>query len=487
MKAKTLTTRTLSQRLKDLDGIVARAMKQWGTPGLSVGVVHGEEVVLCRGYGYRDVQKRLPFTERTVSVIGSCTKSMTAACLGILVDQGKLAWDKPVKQYVPWFELADPEIGRRVTPRDLVSHRSGLPGHDRMWYGSDLPRRELVRRMRYLPLSHDLRTTFQYNNLAYAAAAVLIERIADMTWEEFMSEHLLGPLGMETRYFPVDRMQQAPEYAEPYQVREGRAVRVPHYDLPQIGPAGPTAFSALDVCRWLSLNLGVGRFDGRQVVVGDSIKACHRPTIWVPGVIGYPSVCHQTYGMGWMITEFSGHHYLNHGGGISGFSSFMSLLPNEKYGAVVMCNAAGSPALGVINSSIHDRLLGLERIDRVRQAVEDQKKAARAASARAPAAPAARPRGGRRPSHPIHEYAGRYEHPGYGKLTIETMGKSLRATHHRDHGPLEHQHFEVFAWKEATGRNAMLNFHGDAKGRVTAVGASMEPAVGEIVFQRVEG
>ncbi|MCC7146172.1 MAG: serine hydrolase [Phycisphaeraceae bacterium] len=479
--AKTTKTRNLAGKLKDIDRIVAKAMKVWSVPGLAIGVVHDQEIVLTKGYGYRDLEKKLPFTGRTVSVIGSCTKAMTATCLGILVDQGKIAWDKPVRQYLPWFALSDAFAGERVTPRDLVSHRTGLPGHDRMWYGSDLSRRKLIERLKYLPLSCDVRTNFQYNNIAYAAAAMLIEEVSGLTWEDFMRQYLLGPLGMDTRCFTVDRMQQAAEYAQPYHVRQGKPVRVPHYELPQIGPAGPTAFCAVDMCQWLKLNLGVGKFGEQQIVSEDGIKFCQRPTMWVGGVIGYPPVCHVNYGMGWFITDFRGRHYINHGGGISGFSSFVSLLPNEKFGAVVLCNAAGSPALGVTNSSIHDRLLGLEPMDRIQQVFDDQKNIEQRAKANPPAAPPAR-KMGTRPTHALEDYAGEYFHPGYGSIAIKKEGRGLTAKFHRDRGVLKHYHYDVFDWVEESGRNARLSFQMDRDGRIVSLGAPFEPALAEIVF-----
>lgn len=482
--AKRKRVQGLLGKLKDIDAIVARGMKQWSVPGLAVGVVHGDEIVMTRGYGYRDLEKKLPFTDRTVSVIGSCTKAMTSTCLNILADRGKISIDKPVRQYMPWFTLADPLVSERVTARDLVCHRTGLPGHDRMWYGNDLPRRTLVERMRHLPLSRDFRTSFQYNNIAYAAAAMLIEEVSGLTWEDFMRQNLLGRLGMDTCFFTVDRMQQAQEFAEPYHVRAGKPVRVPHYALPQIGPAGPTAFCAVDMCQWIILNLNLGSFRGEQVVSADGIKFCHRPNIWVEGVIGYPKVCHTTYGMGWMLTDFRGHHYINHGGGISGFSAFVSMLPNEKFGVVVLCNAAGSPILGAVNSSINDRLLGLDPIDRVQQVLDDQRKAAEEAK-RHPAPKPDQPVKGTKPSHALAAYVGEYHHPGYGGISVKKDGRGLAASFHADKGPLKHYHYDVFDWAEVTGRSARLTFQTDRTGKVAAFTVPFEPSLPDIVFTRV--
>jgi len=131
--------------LRGLDDFVARVIKEWQVPGLALGVIQDGKPVLLKGYGYRDVEKRLPVTPRTLMAIGSNTKSFTVVLMGMLADSGKLEWDKPVRTYLPDFQLYDDFATREMTPRDLVTHRSGLPRHDGLWYGRSFNREELYR------------------------------------------------------------------------------------------------------------------------------------------------------------------------------------------------------------------------------------------------------------------------------------------------------------------------------------------------------
>ncbi len=119
-------------------------LKTFQVPGVAVAVVVGDEVVLSKGYGLRDVEKKLPMAAETQMPIASVTKQFTVAALGTLVRQGKLDWDKPVREYLPDFRLHNEYATSHATPRDLVTHRIGLPRHDFIWYGTDAqPRADL--------------------------------------------------------------------------------------------------------------------------------------------------------------------------------------------------------------------------------------------------------------------------------------------------------------------------------------------------------
>ena len=138
--------------LEGFDEIVAKGLAALKVPGAAIAIVKDKEVILAKGYGFRDVEGKLPVTADTLMAIGSSTKAFTAFTLGTLVDQGKVEWDKPVRNYIPWFRLYDAQAGERLTPRDLVTHRSGLPRHDLVWYNNTTASREdLVRALAFLP------------------------------------------------------------------------------------------------------------------------------------------------------------------------------------------------------------------------------------------------------------------------------------------------------------------------------------------------
>ena len=161
-----------------------------------------KEVIYAKGFGYRDVEKQSPVTTDTLFAIGSSTKAFTTFVLGTLVDQEKIEWDKPVREYIPWFKMYDPSVTERLSVRDLVTHRSGLPRHDPAWYNNYSASREsLVRKLPYLEPSADLRVKWQYNNLMFLTAGYLTEVMTGKTWEDAVRERILNPLDMKRTNF----------------------------------------------------------------------------------------------------------------------------------------------------------------------------------------------------------------------------------------------------------------------------------------------
>src|SRR5271165_741007 len=202
-----------AQKLDGFDTFANLALKDWKCDGFAIAIVQDGKVILSKGYGLRDVKKNLPVTEKTLFAIGSATKSFTVTAMGTLVDQGKLDWDKPVRDYLPDFRLWDQFATERMTPRDLVTHRSGLPRHDLMWYNSPFSREELFARLRYLEPNKDFRTTFQYQNLMFMTAGYLAGHVAGTTWEQLVRKSIFEPLGMKGSNFSVTDSLKSADYS----------------------------------------------------------------------------------------------------------------------------------------------------------------------------------------------------------------------------------------------------------------------------------
>ena len=181
--------------LDGFDDFMAKAMQEFKVPGAAVAVVKDGKILLAKGYGYRDVARKLPVTGTTLFPIASITKSFTVTSLGTLADQGKLDWDKPVREYLPGFRMYDPVTTEQLTTRDMVTHRSGLPRHDLVWYSSSFTREQLVEKLRYLEPNKPIRSTFQYNNLMFLTAGYLGGRIAGTSWEELVRRARARPAG----------------------------------------------------------------------------------------------------------------------------------------------------------------------------------------------------------------------------------------------------------------------------------------------------
>ena len=229
-------------------------LKLWDSPSVAIGIIKDGKVVLCEGFGHRDVEAGFPATGKSLYQMGSCSKAFTSALVAILVDQGKLSWDEPLINYLPNVRFLEDYTTSNLTMRDILSHRSGLPRHEYAWYGTDFTKEELVFNLRYLEPNKPIRTKFQYNNYGYILAGYAVEKITGKTWEECVQEYILNPLGMERSNMFVDATTTDPDHAEPYDRPDAAAdnmkgmKKIPFYKMAeedyttQTGsPAGPGA------------------------------------------------------------------------------------------------------------------------------------------------------------------------------------------------------------------------------------------------------
>jgi CubicO group peptidase (beta-lactamase class C family) len=291
--------------LNGLDGFVEEVMKEWKVPGLAVGIVKDGKLVHAKGYGVRDLSKGSKVTPDTLFAIGSCSKAFTATAVAMLVEEGKLDWDKPVIDYMPNFRLYDSYASAYLRVRDLVTHQSGVPRHDMVWYGSPLSRAELFERLRYLEPSRPLHSRYQYNNLMFMAAGVLIERVSGITWEEFVRRRILEPLSMKTSNFSVNDLQKLADFSLPYQEAKGEVKLIPFRNIDAIGPAGSINSSVNEMAQWLLLQLGKGTVSGRKVISEKNLAEVHTPQIVAGGDLKYDESFYSSYAMGWSVTSYA--------------------------------------------------------------------------------------------------------------------------------------------------------------------------------------
>lgn len=233
--------------LAGLDAFIERELETQKIAGAAVAVVVGDKVVLLKGYGWRDMAARRPVTPDTMFPIASITKQFTVASLGTLVRQGKLDWDKPVRDYMPDFRLHDDYATLRATPRDLVTHRIGLPRHDFAWFGSALSRDDLYKQLRHFSFSKDIRTRFQYNNFMFMTAGYLAGRLAGRSYEDHVRQSLLEPLGMTRTNFSLDEVAKDPDAATGYELDNEQKLVMDRYEsAEQMAPTGGLNSTARD-------------------------------------------------------------------------------------------------------------------------------------------------------------------------------------------------------------------------------------------------
>ena len=477
---------TPASALDGLDAVIQAALADQKIPGAAVGVVVGDEVVLLKGYGVRDIEKALPMTPDTLMPIASITKQFTVSALGTLVRRGKLDWDAPVRDYLPEFRLHDDYATLRATPRDLVTHRIGLPRHDLAWFGSDLTREQLYTRLRYMPFSRDIRTRFQYNNFMYMTAGYLGGRIAGSSWEDLVRQSLFAPLAMKRSNFSLATLQADADHATGYQLdAERRLIPDPYESAETMGPTGGINSSAREMTNYLRMMLAGGSYGATRVLLKADVDAMMQPNMSI-GPAAFPEIGFQSYGMGLFVASYRGQHMVQHGGNMPGAAATVHLIPAERIGVVVLTNRSGARLRDGLPLEIIDRLLGMKAAGFIGRFGELEKKTLAGEEAAKSAGVSDR-KEGTRPAHALAEYAGEYEHPGYGPLTVRQGGGRLQLEFHGFVTPLDHWHYEVFRAPDDK-RNRLeqmrVQFETDLAGEVSGVAVPVEPNVAPLVFAR---
>jgi CubicO group peptidase (beta-lactamase class C family) len=344
----------LTQQLRDF---INESLDLWKAPGIGVGVVRGNEVLLCEGFGLRDREGGQPVTPNSLFAIGSCSKAFTTFDLGLLVDEGKLDWDRPLRDFLPTFQLNDPLASQRITARDIVSHRVGLPRHDLVWYNSPLSRQQIFERLRYLELNKDIRQTFQYNNLMFMAAGVLIQHLSGLSWEDFTRQRVFEPLGMTRSNFSITASQQGDDFALPYHEKKDQVERMPFRNVDAVGPAGSINSCTADLVKWVQVHLNQGRLGEQAIISSANLEQMHSPQMIIQGTPKWKELLPGSYGLGWFIYPYRGWQIVEHGGNIDGFSALVALIPAENIGVVVLTNLDGTSLPTSIAYRVLDLLL----------------------------------------------------------------------------------------------------------------------------------
>ncbi len=392
----------------DFAPLVRRLMARDQIPGLAVGVVERGHLVFARGFGYRDVDKRLPVTPDTLFPLGSCSKAFTATAIALLADEGRIALDAPVRTYLPDFSLEDPVASATLTTRDLLTHRSGLPRHDLFWYQAPFSRDELYHRLRFLEPSGPPRAQWRYNSLMFVVAGRIVEQVSGESWESFVRARILLPLEMRRTLLSAEAMETDSDHAAAYALRDGSVQEIPMLKhLSAIAPAGAVHTSLNDLARWLTFHA-----TRSPALLGEGMwRELHRPQAEMPAP-AEPEVRHRSYALGWIHESYRGHPLVVHNGAIDGFTMHLGFLPETGQGLILLMNRdLATAALMALAYSAYDRLLRLEPLDwegRLKEMPEPLQDVPQIAL-----------------DFPLETVVGTFEHPAYGMLTVRAEGEKL--------------------------------------------------------------
>jgi CubicO group peptidase (beta-lactamase class C family) len=403
------------------DAYVRAALATWKVPGAAVALVRNDSVIYAKGYGVREVGKPATVDERTMFAIGSSSKAFTAAAVAMLVDSGKVNLDAPATAYLPGFQLYDNYATREITVRDLLSHRSGLARGELIWYGSENDRDEILRRVRFLPPTWSFRSQFGYQNIMY------------------------------------------------------------------IAPAGSINSNVVDMAQWVRLHLGDGKFGGKQLISKRLMDEMHSAQTVIKLDPTWnamnPSAHLMAYGLGWFLSDYEGKYLVQHGGNIDGMTALVAMMPEEKFGMVILSNMNGSQMPTTIMLRALDMQLKRPARDwsaQMRARTDSLMARARAAQSRT-----AQRVPNTKPSLALAEYAGTYADSAYAVVKVAESNGTLTFTYGPTwRGPLEHWHYDTFHLKLDTPvlPAAPVTFRLNAAGKVDDMVVDL---AGPVTFKRV--
>ncbi len=470
--------------LSGLDEYVAQAMKTFDVPGVAVAVVHDGDVALAKGYGVRRMGEPARVDEHTLFGIGSNTKAFTTAALAILVDEGKLRWDDPVIDHLQWFQMYDPYVTHEITIRDLLTHRSGMglgEGDLLFFPPSTYTRDEILHRLRFMKPASSFRSHYAYDNLLYLAAGQIIPAVTGQPWEDFIRERIFRPLGITDSNTSVADFRPGDNFATPHAEVEGKLTPIEPDRVDNTAPAGAINSSVSDMAKWVTVQLNGGAIPGneKRLFSERQGKEMWSPQTILPTNDPPPGLAPMhsdfaAYGLGWILREYRGHKFVGHTGGLPGYVSQVTLIPDMKLGVVVLTNQESAGMFSSVTYRILDNYMNAPGTDWLKgfHALAEQRRTqadeavTKAASARAADS---------KPSLPLEKYAGHYTDAWYGDVSIALeQGKLVMRFSHSPAltGDLEHWQYDTFKarWRDRSlAADAFVTFALKADGSIRQV------------------
>lgn len=478
------------ERLKGLDTLITKILHEWNIPGCAVAVVEKQEVLFAGGFGYRELRSKKPVDEHTIFPIASCTKAFTAALIGILAEEGKLDINKPANNYLPFLKFSDQLLTLQVTPRDMMTHQTGIPRHDNAIHGfRDSPRDSLVRLIQYFSPSAGLRQAFIYNNFMYVALGAMVEHIErGKTWEEQIEERFFKPIGMSSSsvYAGYEKNKNV---AFPHEVGfTMQPIEVPFPQSQNMAPCGSISSNAEDMAKWLITLINGGKYNNKVIIPK---RYLHQAIATQWGSPSGPSntIQYLGYGFGWNIALYRNHYSVFHGGSGDGYSSMVLFLPSDSLGIVILANKRADDAMMTIANSLYDKFLLSTYTDwSTGQLIAYKNRLKGLENQFFRKGPSKNP-----PTHEMNAYCGDYTNPGYGRISIFQRGDSLCGSYGNMNVWFRHTEYDAFTafiyrWEHLFGKIDVNNrpavFRQDSKGEISELTILLERAVDPTVFKK---
>lgn len=344
-----------------LDTYVNRALQEWQIPGIAVCIVKDGKTVLMKGYGVRDWDTNDPVDENTLFMIGSNSKAFTGTALAMLDADKKLSLDDKVTKWIPEFKLNNKAAGEQAIVRDLLCHRIGFQTFqgDFTYWTSNLTRSEVIEKMSHIKAEYPFRTTWGYTNAAFLTAGQIIPKATGLQWEDFVKQKIFDPLDMKNTLALSKDFPNAPNKCSPYTMQDGKIVKIPYCFIDNLAPAGSIGSSVNDMSHWVMMQLDNGKYNNTQVVPAAALTETRTPASILGNSRPLFNEGHfSLYGLGWLLQEYCGKEIISHTGGVNGFVTSVTLIPEEKLGIIVFTNTDQNSFYEALKWEIMDAYLG---------------------------------------------------------------------------------------------------------------------------------
>ena len=369
-----LSTLSFSQEISEqkVDDLVNQTLKTFNVPGIAVGIVHDGKVVLAKGYGVSDINTGAKVNADTNFGIASNSKAFTTTALAMLVDDKKIDWDDKVKKYIPEFKMYNEYVTKEFTIRDLVTHRSGLglgAGDLMVWPdGHDFTPEDIIKNIHFLQPVSDFRTKYDYDNLLYIIAGVVIERVSGKSWVDFIHSEILTPLEMKRTASSWNELKDKSNSISPHVPIDGKLKVIDRYTNSIFDAAAGIYSNVNDLTHWVQFQLDEGKFNEMQLVSETQMKELKKPQTLMPFSTRPPyNSLFRAYGLGFQLQDVNGKLEVSHTGGLEGIVTQIVMIPQENLGIIVLTNQQQGAAFMAVSNTIKDHYLGLPEKDWVKE------------------------------------------------------------------------------------------------------------------------
>ena len=471
---------------QDLELAVTEMMTEFKTVGLAIAVVNKDQVIYTNGFGYRDLGKELPVDPHTLFPIGSVTKSLTASLVGVYAGKGKLSLDDLPRKHIGNIYFYSDEMNKLVTLEDLLAHRSGIGNVDATHVF--FPTKDLdshLERLAYLTPNSKVRERFDYSNMGYAILGGVTEKISGRSWAANIKKELFEPLRMPRSNCSISSLQQDENYSLGYSIQNGEAIRVLLEDQHESVASGAINSSVTELANWVRMLLNEGSYGAQQIVPKTYLEQAFSEHNIIRGSFSYDQkydLLGDAYGYAWFVHQYKGLYRVSHGGNVSGFTAQVSLYPHQDIGIIILSNQGGANLLiRAIEDIIMNQLLGLAQKSWKDYRIE-------VGQARTIPNELKPLNQGKAPSHPLADYVGTYQHPGYGTVQVTLEKDQLYIHFPAFKMALEHLHYDTFINRLISSEHQntpsfYMDFKKDFSGKINGLSVALQRK--PVLFEKI--